>query len=130
MTPETIAEMKMGALIDKLYDLRAQKAELEKQKRAISDVMEELQIALMSRLDAEETIKACGTRAGVTISTNTVPNVDDWEAVYQYILENEAVYLLEKRMGATAWRELYAMGELIPGTSPFEQRTLLLRKLT
>lgn len=121
--------MKMGTIIDRLYELRAEKSDLNDKIKVINIEMESLEATLMGKLDEEETIKACGKTAGVTITTLVVPNVTDWDAVHQYVVEHQACYLLEKRLSAAPWRELLAMGDQIPGTEPFEKRSLSLRKL-
>ena len=121
--------MKMGAIIDRLCELRSEKSALNEKVKVINAEMEALEATLMGKLDDEETIKACGKTAGVTITTLVVPNVTDWNAVHQYIVDNDACYLLEKRLSAAPWRELAAMGTQIPGTEPFEKRSLSLRKL-
>lgn len=119
----------MGTIIDRLFELRSEKSELNDKIKVINIEMEALEASLFDRLDNEETIKACGKNAGVTITTLVVPNVTDWNAVHQYIIEHDACYLLEKRISAAPWRELLAMGDKIPGTEPFEKRSLSLRKL-
>jgi hypothetical protein len=121
--------MKMGTIIDRLYELRSEKSDLNDKIKVINAEMESLEIALFDRLDNEETIKAAGKLAGVTITTLVVPNVTDWDAVHQYSVDNDACYLLEKRVSAAPWRELMSMGTQIPGTEPFEKRSLSLRKL-
>ena len=121
--------MKMGALIDRLYDLRSEKSELNAKISVLDEEIVVLKGLLMDRLDDEETIKACGKNASVTITSQTVPNVTDWDAVHQYIVDNNACYLLEKRLSAAPYREMLAAGEPIPGTEPFEKREISLRKL-
>lgn len=121
--------MKMGTIIDRLYELRSEKHDLNEKIKLIGEEMSGLESQLFTKLDDEETIKACGKRAGVTITSSVVPNVLDWDAVHQYIVENQACYLLEKRLSAAPFRELLQMGTLVPGTEPFEKRSLSLRKL-
>ena len=116
--------MKMGTIIDRLFELRSEKSDLNDKIKVINTEMESLEATLMGKLDEEETIKACGKTAGVTITTLVVPNVTDWDAVHQYIVDQQACYLLEKRLSAAPWRELLAMGDKIPGTEPFEKRSL------
>ena len=44
-----------------------------------------------------------------------VPSVQDWDAVHQHIIDTNQFELLQKRMSATAWRELAKMGMEVPG---------------
>lgn len=121
--------MKIGTIIDRLYELRAEKADLNDKIKLIESEISDLKPLLMARLDDEETIKACGKLASVTITSQVVPNVTDWDLVHRYIVENDACYLLEKRLSAAPYRELLLTGEPIPGTEPFEKRDISLRKL-
>ncbi len=121
--------MKLGTIIDRLFELRTEKSELNDKVKVIEEEITTLKALLMTRLDDEETIKACGKTASVTITSQTVPNVTDWDLVHNYIVEHDACYLLEKRLSAAPYRELLAAGEPIPGTEPFEKRDISLRKL-
>jgi hypothetical protein len=71
---------------------------------------------------------ARGGRATATISENVVPTATDWDALEQYIYENDALYLMQRRLSASAWRELIESGEVVPGTEPYTQRSISLRK--
>ena len=121
--------MKIGTIIDKLYDLRAEKYALIKQIQALSDEMEHLEATLLSKLVNEEAIKASGNKASVTITSTVVPVVADWDEVYKFAVEQDACYIFEKRISTSAFRELQQMGTTIPGTSSFEKKSLSLRKL-
>lgn len=122
--------MKLGAIIDRLFELRTEKSDLNDKIKVIEEEITELKTLLITRLDDEETLKACGKLASVTITSQVVPNVTDWDQVHRYIVENDACYLLEKRLSAAPYRELLASGNPIPGTEPFEKRDISLRKLT
>lgn len=120
--------MNMGQLIDRLFELRAKKKDHADSMRVLQKEIDQLNGDLMTRMDGESTIKACGTLASATLRAEEFPNIEDWDAVYRYMIENDACYILEKRMSAAAYRELMAMGTAIPGTTSFEKRTISLRK--
>ena len=48
-----------------------------------------------------------------------MPVVEDWDAFYRYIKENDAFYLLQRRPSATAFREAFQLeGDTgIPGVT-------------
>lgn len=121
--------MKLGTIVDRLYDLRTEKSELSDKIKVIEEEITTLKGLLMERLDDEETIKACGKNASVTITSQIVPNVTDWDLVHNYIVEHDACYLLEKRLSAAPYRELLSAGTPVPGTEPFEKRDISLRKI-
>lgn len=73
-------------------------------------------------------LKAGGLSANVTVTESDQPNVKDWDKFYEYIIENNAMHLLQKRATATACRELWEMKEEIAGVEKFVQRKISLRK--
>ena len=57
-------------------------------------------------------------RCSVSIKIETVPTVEDWDAVYKHILSTEQFELLHKRMSASAYRELLSLDMELPGVKP------------
>ena len=108
-TISAIAEIKL-----ELSNLSKQVNELKKRKT----LLEEDLIEQMSNINMT---KVAGGGLKAAISETVVPAVDDWEAVFNYIKENEAFYLLQKRISVTAYRELLITGESVPGAAPFTQ---------
>jgi ABC-type phosphate transport system auxiliary subunit len=58
------------------------------------------------------------------VDEKVFPQTKDWDQVYDYIYANKSAYILERRLGVKAYRELVDLGETIPGTEPFTKRTL------
>ena len=118
-----------GGIIDALFEIREQRRELARQDKALSEEADTLERLLMERLDAEETTKAAGRAASVSVSEEVVPNIDDWEAFYGYVRDNDAFHLLQRRINTAAWRETAELDGMPPqGTTPFTKRKLNLRK--
>ena len=55
-----------------------------------------------------------------SLKTETVPTVEDWDALHQHISDTGRFELLQKRMSATAYRELIAMEPSVPGVRSTE----------
>ena len=119
----------LGSLIDEMFDLRERKRELERELKEIEETMADRESQVIQMLDKDEITLSRGRRASASITESEVPVIEDWEAVQEYIRENDALHLLQRRVSSTAWRELKDAGELIPGTRPFTQRKLSLRKV-
>lgn len=119
----------LGSKIDELNELRERKRELVAELKEVEERYAALEAEIMSDLDSMGIDLARGSTARVSISETTVPTVEDWDAFYEYVKSQDALYLLERRVAARAWRELYESGELVPGTSPFVRRKLSLRKV-
>lgn len=103
------------ALVNEHVDLVAQRdaaadivKKLERQIAAVEVKLENLMTSQGLRTFSSD-------KAFVECKEKHFPSVSDWEKVYQYILENEACYLLHKRISATAIEELQSAGVEIPG---------------
>lgn len=119
----------LGSMIDELDELRDRKRELNAELKDIEATMKALEQEIINELDSQGLKFGGGSKARATISETEVPTVVDWDAFYDYVIENKAPYLFERRVAAAPWRELHEAGEAIPGTEPFTKRSLSLRKL-
>lgn len=111
---------------------RAKAAELKE----VEDVFKVLESATIRKIVASGTEDApCmqmgavadGFRISATITETDVPTADDWGKIYEYILENNAFELLQKRLSAKACLEA-AEFEEIEGMSFYRQKKLALRR--
>jgi hypothetical protein len=116
-----------GALIDQYWAAREEKRRLNELLKDVEAKITDIETALMARLDDEGMVKATGTKASVSISTNTVADVEDWDAFWGFILKNKYTHLLQRRVSDPAYRELLEAGKKVPGVQPFTKRTLNLR---
>lgn len=133
IAPEEEAEKQpqtFGAMIDEMYELRNQKSEYESKAKKLKDRMDQLEAAIIIRLDKDETTMSRGKMASAILTEQDIPKVDDWDEYYQYIHDNEAFHLLQRRPATTACREMLEAGEVIPGVSTFTKRSISLRKIT
>ena len=56
----------------------------------------------------------------ISLKTEVVPTVEDWDALWEHIFDTRQTELLQKRMSATAYRELLAMAQAVPGVRSTE----------
>jgi len=79
-----------------------------------------------------EDLNADGASASTTIHgtvklvTTEVPSVKDWIAFENYIYENNALYLLQRRAASPAYREEVKLRGEIPGVETFTTTSLSL----
>ena len=117
---DLIAEKKaikdeMTALNAQLKDLRAQESDVD--------------IALLKKLDAEGLSRTATEVASVSINEEVVPDVQDWDALYQHVTQTGDFSLIQRRISSTAYRELLKIGENVPGLQPREIRRINFRTL-
>lgn len=121
--------MKLDETIDRMYMLRERKRELEAEIKGINEKLNDYQMQLLQRYKEVGTVTARGKLASATKTEQVVPRIDDWSLVEQYVLDNDAVYLLHRRVAAGPWKELMDAGEEVPGIEPFTKTAISLTKL-
>lgn len=109
--------------------LREAKADLNKRLDEIKVAEKNALQAVLNYLD-EHGLESARTDSGTAYAEeNVVYNVEDWSAFYEWVLENEALDALQKRISTTFVREhLEASGELLPGLNPVTLRTAQVRR--
>ena len=117
----------LGKLIDELATIRDARKAAKSEYDDLGKQYAELEAKIMSMLDDQGAAFAGSTTYRATLTSTEIPNVEDWAQFEAYILENDALYLLEKRPSTKAWRELRESGEEVPGTVSFTKRGLSLR---
>lgn len=120
----------LGDMIEALAELRDRKRDLSEQFKEIDRQYRELEARILDRLDQENAQFSGSSRHRATVSEVTVPSVTDWDAFYEYVKNNDALYLFEKRVASAPWRELVESGEQVPGTEPYTRRSISLRKIS
>lgn len=108
--------MTIGQKIDTLYNLRAQRLEIEKQVEALKSREAETKQEIIDTLKSLSLEGAKGDVATASITYKIKPNVADWNAVYSFIREKDMFALLQKRITASLWDALREDGILVPGT--------------
>lgn len=121
--------MTLGATIDKMWKLREDKRALDAQVKAVEADIKALETDMFGLLDAQDTRKAEGKNASVSINESVVCNVEDWDALWPWIAKTKNFHLIQKRVSDPGVRELWALGKVIPGAQPFTKRTLSLKSL-
>lgn len=119
----------LGSVTDKMWALREEKRAADALVKGIETKIKDLEVTLFELLDAQDTRKAEGKKASVSIGESIVGTVDDWEATWAYIAKNKFFHLVQKRLSDPALRELWALGKVVPGVQPFTKRTLSVRSL-
>lgn len=127
--PSAAPEMTIGKIIDEMLVLRDKRREIEKDAKELKDQYEALETVLLSRMHSQDSRQTRSSTATATVSENIVPTVRDWDAFEQYIKENNALYMLQRRPSTTAFRELHMQGEVIPGVEPYKEISISLRRL-
>lgn len=108
--------MNSDELITELKKTKDQIKDLNNEVKELKGREDELARSLMTEMDKTGLKRMANDLATVSVATEAVPNVDNWDEFRAYVKDNDLWELLHKRVSATACREL-AMTETIPGVS-------------
>lgn len=122
--------MNLGQLIDRRHELKNDKAELNKQMKALDDEIRHVDGLLIEKLDEQGIPTIANENARITITEDEVFNVTDWDAFYAYIADTNQPQLLQRRIVGKAVGELALQGVEVPGTEPVTLRKLSIRKVS
>jgi len=118
----------INTLVKKLWTLREQLRTLAKTEKELREAYNETSIALLSQLDTMGVDSLRTSVARVSITESQIAKLADWEAFTQYVLDNNAFHLLQKRPAANAIKELHTIsGELPPGIDLIQIREISMR---
>jgi hypothetical protein len=120
---------KIDKMIDRMFLLREQKRGLEAQVKGVKDEIAQLQDDLLGRLDEVGTNYARGSLASASVTETLVPQIKDWGEVSQWVMDNDALYLLYRRVSAGPWKELRDAGTEVPGIEPYTKVAISLTRL-
>ena len=73
----------LGAQIDKMWDIREKKRTLEASIKDLDGQLATIEAELMEDMEANGVDKMTGKHAGVSITSNTVAHVTDWDEMYR-----------------------------------------------
>lgn len=108
--------MSIGQKIDDLYTRRAERLKLSQEVEELKLEETKLRLEIIAELKGLELNGGKGTIATAAIMRKTKSTVLDWSLVWNYIFDNRAAELMQKRISETAWAERRESGILIPGT--------------
>ena len=108
----------INQLIEKRASVKTTMEELNRKLKTLRETQDELDVSLLKKMDAEGLSRTANSNASVSINEDTVPEVMDWEQLYQYVLSNQDFSLIQRRVSSTAYREMLKLGEAVPGLQP------------
>jgi hypothetical protein len=111
-----------------MADIRDERRNIADRDKELVAEWRALEMELITRYEEQGVQKATTDAGTASITEMVVPQVVDWDAVYEHIKETGDFYLLQKRPAAAAFRELHEGGIEVPGIQPYTKKTISLRK--
>ena len=127
-TAQTAPRRTLGKIVDEMYALKQERADVDKKSRDLRARIVELDAEVLSKMDEEDMETSAGKTATARRSELVIPVIEDFDAFEKYMIETGSLYLLERRPSAASYRELLAQGEEVPGLRPFTQVKISLTK--
>lgn len=121
--------MNINELIEKRSKVKTEMAELNAQLKELRQEQDDLDHQLLNKLDEQGLSRTANDKASVSINQDTVPDVTDWDALYEHVTNTQDFSLLQRRVSSTAYKELLKLGEAVPGLQPREIRRINFRNL-
>ena len=123
-----VDNLDIGGAIDLLYSTRQQRLNIEKDVKALKSDELVLRTHIIRELEKIGLDGGKGKEATAAVVYEEVPNVTDWDAVWDYIHNNHADDLVQRRISVTAIRDRWSNGETVPGVDKFASVDLSLTK--
>ena len=129
------AVLTLGASADLIWALREKKRELDKEVKSLEADIAALTTTIFGYLDAQDTRKAEGRKASISVNYTEIASVKDWDAAIKFIGAGKRtdktayLHLVQHRISDPAFRELRALGVVIPGLEDFTKRSLSITSL-
>ena len=109
----------LGACADRLYELKDEIGELNKQVAVLETEQSAIKTHLIEHLPKSEATGVAGNLARATIKVEPVPQAKDWDLIRAYIVKTKSWDLLQKRLSNGAVGLRWDEGKLIPGIEAF-----------
>lgn len=120
-------ELSLGQLAQLAHDIREEKRELDRQSKECGARLDEVKGLIYAKLDEQGVDRTSVNGITLAKSDTQVPNVTDWDALGQFILEQGMLVLLQRRVSSAAWKELLDLGTEVPGVESFTKRDVNIR---
>ena len=122
MEPINVNEQStMNSIIDERALIKAQMDGLNKRLKEFREALDQVDRLLLKKMDNEGLSRTANDMASVSINEDIVPDVTDWDKLYEHVQETGDFSLIQRRGSSTAYRELLKLGEQVPG---LESRTI------
>jgi hypothetical protein len=126
--------MSLGAKIDDYWHLKDEISAANAVVTDLKKIKATMESELIKLLDDQGTTGGQGHRARATINEQEVSQVQDFDALADFITEDpaERLYVLNRAVNNTHWKELRTMLQLeeIPGIGSFIKRNISINKVT
>lgn len=118
--------LKTSEIMTRMFEIREEKRAWAKREKELNEEWERLEATLIGRLDEQGSLSVSSRAGSAGISEDDVPIIEDWDSFESYMKENDALYMLQRRIAVGAYRELVKAGQEVPGLRAVKKRSISL----
>ena len=111
---------KLNDLLSEVTKVRTEIKSVQAEEKLLKTQQRELESQISIRMQEQGLDKISNDVCTISLKNEIVPTVEDWDALHQHIINTNQFELLQKRMSATAYRELITSGMDVPGVKSTE----------
>lgn len=111
---------KLNDLLAETAKVRNQIKVVQSEEKLLKSQQRELESQISIRMQEQGLDKISNDICTISLKNEVVPTVEDWDALHEHITDTNQFELLQKRVSATAYRELIAAGIDVPGVKSTE----------
>ena len=111
---------KLNDLLAETAKVRNQIKVVQSEEKLLKSQQRELESQISIRMQEQGLDKISNDVCTISLKNEIVPTVEDWDQLHEHITDTNQFELLQKRVSATAYRELIAAGMDVPGVKSTE----------
>jgi hypothetical protein len=111
---------KLNDLLAETAKVRNQIKVVQSEEKLLKSQQRELESQISIRMQEQGLDKISNDICTISLKNEIVPTVEDWDSLHEHITDTKQFELLQKRVSATAYRELIAAGMDVPGVKSTE----------
>jgi len=119
---------KLGGLVDEYHDVREARLALNRVASEIETYEKAILGHVIESVSANEG-GVVGKRYKGVIIRETIPVVEDWDALYAHVKKTSGFDLLNRALNRVAVKERFDAGKVVPGVGTFQAKKLSVTKV-
>ena len=119
----------MGRCADEYHEIRQLRLDMQKEVDVVAAREKQYKDYMIETLLVSEDTGAAGKKYRVQIKSKVRPSANDWEAVHQFIWDNDRFDLLQKRLSDKAVQEMWDNNEAVPGVEKIHVKEISITKI-
>ena len=124
-----IEEQTLGEMIDTLFGIREEKAEVNEKLKEINAKYKDLETEILEFMQENDLQGAKGEKASATVNLGFYPNINDPEQFFTWAVTNNRIDMLRRQANSAPIKEMLDQeNKLPPGIDAHTEPKLNLRK--